>query len=116
MKTIRTKEEAWEYLKGKKNQELDDWIELELYDKSNRMTIEKREHIRHCLIDIILDAFDIQYGGDFSRAVLSNSFSDVAILADRTNLQVLDLYARFVLNYLPIAIIKKWIEKKLKNG
>jgi len=115
MKTIRTKEEAWEYSKGKKNQELDDWIELELYNKGDRKSIEKRQHIRHCLIDIISDAFDIQSGGDFSRAVLLNNFSDVAILADGTNLQVLDLYARFVLNYLPIGAVRKY-RKKWKTG
>lgn len=115
MKIIKTKKIAMRCAKGERNEEIEDWIDLYSYNnRGYKKSPMARQHIRDCLIDIIQEAFGLWKGTVFSRSVLLNDFFDASILADKTNIQVLDLYANFVHNYLSVDIIMKY-RKKWKN-
>lgn len=105
-------EEQIKWLKGD-NEELDKKVDDYLMSNAGEpITPEEVEHIRGCIKSITAELYGMHPGGDFARAVLSNSFSAVAGIADSTNRKWLRLYHIFLSNNYPFAKLIEWRKKK----
>ena len=105
-------EEQIKWLKGD-NKELDRKVDDYLISNASEpITPKEVKHIRMCLRDITAELYDIYPAGDFGRAILSNSFSAVAGIADTINRRWLWLYNIFVCNNYPLVKLAEWRKKR----
>jgi len=111
MLEIYTVEKAEDFINGKYDEELEDYLSGMLTRRQREIfTEDDCRHIMHCLKSLVADLFSLYPAGDL-KTILQNDLFETVGVCDSINILFLNLYVKFLYNNVPVNLL--WKKRKL---